>query len=73
MLNDKSRITIWLRPNSQTESKYGCITNYEWLRKECMRFNEYDHRSGVYRHPEEDLAALFYNDGFFENGQWVEE
>lgn len=78
-MDERSRITAWLEPNSKTvcagcgrsESKYGNITNDEWLEREKNRINETGHTCCIVKSID-GSKALFYIDGFFDNGLWID-
>lgn len=79
--DDKKRITEWLDPFKSTvctgcnrpSSKYGPITNSEWLNREMERINKGSHKCVrlTEENSEEYKQALFYVDGYYDNGIWV--
>ena len=72
-MNDKSRITTWLNPAAFTESKYGNVSNGEWLKRECERINNGGgHTCRVVTNSHDGYQAVCYTNGWFENGAWVE-
>lgn len=74
-MDDRSIITSPLFPSGSTKtadgknSRYGVISNREWLEKEKERISKSGHRVeiGVVDRGRE---VLYYLDGYYENGIW---
>jgi hypothetical protein len=58
-MDDALRITAWLNPSSETDSKYGYISNREWLERERDRINK-GHRECTIIKKGDGSQALFY-------------
>lgn len=78
-MDDRSRITVWLDPFGATvcsgcgnhKSKYGAVTNQQWLMREMERINQSGKQCCIKSSPEGE-QALFYISGHYNLGQWVQ-
>jgi len=76
-MDDTFRITEWLDPSKETicpscgetKSKYGRISNHEWLELERKRVQSCGKKCEI--KSINDKEALFYKDGSYVDGEWV--
>lgn len=65
MINKKNLITAFLDPEDKTDSKYGPITNEEWLKRELIRLEQTKPISGrvitysIVSHPKYPTKAIY--------------